>query len=166
MFQTRNAAIDGGGTNAARATTTRRPRWRMRRRRGEDRRASATVELAICLPVLLIFALGPTELCNLLYTRQRALTACYDGVRLAVRPRTAQVPAATAAQVRTRVETALGQLGVQGATVEIVPADLTNLAPQTQVTVRALVPTNQNSITAYVLQTNLTLQAQATMIVE
>ncbi len=51
------------------------------------RRGLATVELALCLPMLLIFALGTTEVCNWMHVRQRAMTAVYDGVRYATGPR-------------------------------------------------------------------------------
>jgi Flp pilus assembly protein TadG len=130
------------------------------------RRGLATVELALCLPMLLIFALGTTEVCNWMHVRQRAMTAVYDGVRYATRPTTSGRQAATAAQVISRCQSLLTQLAVNGATVTVSPSNLTNIMPETQVTVTIVVPMAQNSMSAYVLNSSSNVTATATMIFE
>jgi Flp pilus assembly protein TadG len=130
------------------------------------RRGLATVELALCLPMLLIFALGTTEVCNWMHVRQRAMTAAYDGIRYATRPTTSGRQAATSAQVIARCQTLLTQLQVNGATVTVNPSNLTNIMPETQVTVTITVPMAQNSMSAYVLNSNSNVTATATMIFE
>ena len=130
------------------------------------RRGAAVVELALCLPVLLIFTLGMTEVCNLMHVRQRTITAAYDGARYATRPTTSGTQAATAAQVIARCQTTLTQLNVRGATVTLSPANLTNIAPQTPVTVTIAAPMSQNSMSGFVLSTSNTLTVQATLIYE
>jgi Flp pilus assembly protein TadG len=130
------------------------------------RRGLATVELALCLPMLLTFALGTTEVCNWMHVRQRALTAVYDGVRYATRPTTSGRQAATSAEVIARCQTLLDQLDINGATVTVSPNDLTNIMPETQVTVTIVVPMAQNSMSAYVLNSSSNVTATATMIFE
>jgi Flp pilus assembly protein TadG len=130
------------------------------------RRGLATVELALCLPMLLIFALGTTEVCNWMHVRQRAMTAVYDGVRYATRPTTSGRQAATSAQVIARCQNLLDQLDVNGATVTVSPSNLTNIMPETQVTVTIVVPMAQNSMSAYVLNSSSNVTATATMIFE
>ena len=130
------------------------------------RRGLATVELALCLPMLLIFALGTTEVCNWMHVRQRAMTAVYDGVRYATRPTTSGRQAATSAQVIARCQSLLTQLQVNGATVTVNPNNLTNIMPETQVTVTITVPMAQNSMSAYVLNSSSNVTATATMIFE
>lgn len=45
------------------------------------RRGLATVEMAICLPVLIILTLGTMDLCNLFFLREAATLAAYEGAR-------------------------------------------------------------------------------------
>jgi Flp pilus assembly protein TadG len=130
------------------------------------RRGTATVELALCLPLLLIFTLGMTEVCNLMHVRQRAITAAYDGARLATRPTTSSAQTATAAEVIARCQATLTQLNVRGATATLSPASLVNIAPETPITVTIQTPMAQNSISAFVLSSNRTLTVSATLIYE
>jgi Flp pilus assembly protein TadG len=139
---------------------------RSAKRTTQRRSGLATVELAICLPILLIFALGTTEVCNWMHVRQRAMTAVYDGIRYATRPTTSGRQAASAAQVIDRCQSILNQLNVNGATVTVSPSNLTNILPETQVTVTIRVSMAQNSMSAYVLNSSSTITTSATMIFE
>lgn len=134
--------------------------------RKASRRGVVTTELAICLPVLLTFAFGMMELCSILHVRQRMVTACYDTVRLATRPTTHRSRAATAAEALARCQATLTNLGVKGATVSISPADLSNAAPGTIVTVTVTAPLAQNSVTSYVVNSSSTFTTQSTMVFE
>ncbi len=79
----------------------------------------ATVELALCLPVLVSLAFGTIEICNVVYLRTRMLSAAYEACRLATRPTTSSQVAATGPQVITYCNSLLTQLGVNGATVTL-----------------------------------------------
>ena len=126
----------------------------------------ATVELALCLPILLILAFGTIEVCNLIYMRTRMLSAAYESCRLATRPTTSSTPAATSSQVVTYCNSLLSQFGINGATVTLTPSSLTSAVPQTAVTVSISAPWNQNTVSSYVLNTSMTVNAAATLITE
>lgn len=146
---------------ASRVRQHRSARFRAVRRRG-----SATVELAICLPVLLTAALGMIETCNAVFLQGRLQSAAFESCRVAVRPTTAENAAATASTVQSDAQTLCTQLGINSPTITISPSSLASLAPQTLVTVTISAPFNKNSVTMYVLPSSLTLTASATMIVE
>jgi Flp pilus assembly protein TadG len=145
-----------------------RPRQPSRRARafGRGRSGAAAVELALCIPVVLILAFGMLETCNLVQVRTRMLSAAYEATRLATRPTTSSNLAATSTQVTTYCTTLLTQLGVQGATVTISPASLTSITPLTPVTLTVSAPLSQNAITAFVLRSAMTISVQVTLISE
>jgi Flp pilus assembly protein TadG len=134
--------------------------------RGRPRRGAAAVEMALCLPILLTTALGMIETCNVVFLQARMQSAAFEAARLATRPTTAQLVAATSSQVTSDANTLLTQLGVSNATITLSPASWTTLTPSTTVTVTIAAPLNKNSVTCLVLSSSLNLTAQATMIVE
>lgn len=52
--------------------------------RSGRRRGVATVEVAICLPVLLFFTLATMDLCSLLFLKETATIAAYEAARQGV----------------------------------------------------------------------------------
>ncbi|MGH7136761.1 MAG: hypothetical protein ACREHD_13545, partial [Pirellulales bacterium] len=110
--------------------------------------------------------LGMIEVTNVVSLQARMQAATYESARLATRPTTSNATAATNAQVTTYCQTLLSQLGVNDATVTVTPNNLSTATPQTLVTVAVSAPWSQNSPTSFVLQSSLTLSAQATLIVE
>lgn len=144
-----------------------RPRRSSRRNRmRRTRLGTATVELALCMPLLLGVALGMIETSNAVFIQGRIQAAAYEAARLATRPTTSQAPPATTAQVTAYGETLLAQLGVNGGTITVTPSNLSNLPPQTLVTVSITAPWKQNTSTSFVLSESLMLSAAATLIVE
>jgi Flp pilus assembly protein TadG len=145
----------------------------------QRRRGIAAVELALCLPFLLILGLGAIEVCNIMYVRARMYSAAYEAARYATRPTTASTLAASSPQAASSLvtnycTTLLGQLGVSGGTVTLQvlddttsqPKSITAAGPMDQVTVSVAAPLNQNYLTSYVINTSITLNASATLIVE
>ena len=147
-----------------RVISCRQRRWRSPP--SDSRRGIAAVELALCLPVLMAAGFGMIEACNAVYVQARLQSAAFESVRLATRPTTATNLAASASQVQATCNTLLTQLGVQGATVTISPSDLTNLTPQTLVTVSISAPFSQNTVTSIVVTNSPVLSASATMVIE
>jgi Flp pilus assembly protein TadG len=133
--------------------------------RANCRGGVAAVELALCLPVLLITALGMIETCNTLFVQARMQSAAYEAVRYATRPTTATQTAATNAQVITYAGTLLTQLGVSGATVTVTPASISTATTQTVVTVSITAPLSSNSVSSFVVK-SMNITAAATMIIE
>ena len=54
---------------------------RSRHRKSRQRRATATVELAICFPVLLILTVGTMDVCSMLFLKETVTMAAYEGAR-------------------------------------------------------------------------------------
>lgn len=139
----------------------------------------AAVELALCLPFLIVLALGAIEVCNIMYVRARMYSAAYEAARYATRPTTAATLAASSPEsasnlVTNYCTTLLGQLSVSGGTVTLQvlddatsqPKSITAAGPKDLVTVSVAAPLNQNYITSYVINTSITMNASATLIVE
>jgi Flp pilus assembly protein TadG len=147
------------------------PTGRSRRR---SRGGAAAVELALCLPMLLILTLGAIETCNVIYVRTRMYSAAYEGARLATRPTTATKAAASESDVTGRCATLLGQLGVQGGQAQVQVQDCVTLQSkslaaanaQDLVTVSITAPLSQNAVSSFLLRGSLSISAQATLIVE
>ncbi|HUY92893.1 MAG TPA: TadE/TadG family type IV pilus assembly protein [Pirellulales bacterium] len=148
--------------NSRSASSLRRgPAARRRKRLG-----AATVELALCMPVLLTVGLGMIETSNVVFIQARLQSAAYESARLATRPTTSNATAATSEQVTIYCQALLAQLGVNGATVSVTPGSLSNLPPQTLVTVSISAPWSQNTASSFVLSESLTLTTAATLIIE
>ncbi len=143
-----------------------RNQWSLRSSRRQSRRGAATVELALCLPVLLVIAMGMIETSNVVFIQARLQAAAYESARLATRPVTSNAPAATSDQVVAYGKTLLSQLGVNGATITLTPSGLANLPPQALVTVSISAPWKQNSPTSFLVNNSPTLTGAATLVVE
>ncbi|HVX60506.1 MAG TPA: TadE/TadG family type IV pilus assembly protein [Pirellulales bacterium] len=144
-------------------------RLALRRRaasRRQGRRGAATVELALCMPILLTIGLGMIETSNVVFIQTRMQSAAYEAARLATRPTTSQATAASNAEVTAYCQALLTQLGVNGATVTVTPGNLVDAEPQTLVTVTVSAPWNQNSVTSFVLKNSPTFTTSVSLVIE
>lgn len=55
-------------------------------RRHKRRKGAAVVELAVCLPILVVLVFASIEACNMIFIRQALNASAYEGIRVAVRP--------------------------------------------------------------------------------
>ena len=62
------------------------------------RRGVATAECAICLPIIVTLTLGVIETCSVLFLKETATIAAYEGARVGIRR------GGTNAKVRSRIE--------------------------------------------------------------
>jgi len=104
-----------------------------------SRKGTASVELALCLPILVVIALGSIEATNAIFLKDRLTSAAYEGARSATTPGQTSTGATTAANA------VLTQFGISGAQVTITPAVTTTTASGTQVTVSVTAPLSSNS---------------------
>jgi Flp pilus assembly protein TadG len=109
------------------------------RRASKRRRGTATVELAVCLPLIVIVGLGSIEATNAIFLKERLTSAAYEGAR------SATTPSHTAAAATTAAQTVLTQFGVSGGTVTINPSVTTSTTVGTWVTVTVAAPLKANS---------------------
>lgn len=109
------------------------------RRRSIRRQGSAVVEMAVCLPVLLLLTFGSIQTCDMLFLKHAATAAAYEGT-LAVSKSDATTASVTEAALRI-----LQSLGIQHATVSISPGiEVADMPQGTQVTVSVNVPVSAN----------------------
>ena len=104
-----------------------------------SRQGTATVELVVCLPILMIIALGSIEATNAIFLKEHLTSAAYEGACAAITPGQTSAGATTAAQ------NVLTQFNISGGTVAITPAVTSTTATGTQITVSVTAPLSSNS---------------------
>lgn len=98
------------------------------------------MELAVCLPMLVILTFGAIETTSLISLRQRLLTAAYEAVR------TTSGPSQTSSAGVTAGTSILTARGVQGGTVTISPDPVTaETATGTEIAATVTAPFTTNS---------------------
>jgi Flp pilus assembly protein TadG len=134
-------------------------RNRRARRGGRSRSGAATVELAICLPILMSVALGSIEATDAIFLTEHCTSAAYEGARAAT------TPGQTAAGAITVANNVLTQLGITGGTVTVTPSVTATTAVGTQVSVYVSVPfSNSNSWVAPFILGRVMTTVQATVV--
>jgi Flp pilus assembly protein TadG len=126
---------------------------------GQRRKGTATVELAVCLPLIVIIAFGSIETTNMIFLQQRLTAAAYEGARKATTPGRSSADASTAAS------SVLTQFSISGGSVAVTPTvtSSTTAGTQVKVTVTAPVSANMGNIVPFfTTMTNLT--ASVTMV--
>lgn len=106
----------------------------------QPRRGVATVELAFCLPLLLLLVLGSIETCNVVFQKQTMTAAAYEAARTALRQD------ATSAQARAFAEQVLQARNVRTFTLTFSPTEVSNLPRGTPITVQISSPADQNTV--------------------
>jgi len=103
------------------------------------RKGTATIELAVCLPLIVTLTLGAIETTSLISLRQKLLTSAYETAR------TASGPMQTSSAAITAGGNVLTARGVNGGVVTISPDPVTAATPtgtEIAATVTAPVATN------------------------
>ncbi len=121
------------------------------RRATQSRRGLATAELAVCLPILMVVALGSIEATNAIFLKQHLTSAAYEGARAAITPGQTSAGATTAAQ------NVLTAFGVSGGSISITPTVTSTTTTGTQITVTVTAPFSSNTwMSAFVVGKTLT----------
>lgn len=98
------------------------------------RKGAAAVELAICLPMMVILTLGTLEATDLVFLRQRLVSAAFEAAR------TTTAPGATSAAGIAAGTTVLTQRGITGGSVTVSPTVTSKTATGTEVTATVVAP--------------------------
>lgn len=122
------------------------------------RRGTAAVELAVCLPLLLLLVLGSIECCGMIFLSQSLHISTYEGARVAIQAQ------ATNADVLARSNEPLIARNVHYASFTLDPPDVSSVAGGETITVSVSVPCDANSILPLRFFTGRTLSAQTTMV--
>jgi Flp pilus assembly protein TadG len=118
------------------------------------------VELAVCLPLLVIIALGSIEATNAIFLKEHLTSAAYEGARKATTVGQTSTTATTTAQA------VLTQFGIAGGTITVTPTVGTTTAAGTQVTVSVTAPLGSNSCLQPFIIGNAISNVGATVVME
>lgn len=121
------------------------------------RQAVAAVELAICLPLMVIFTFSSIEMCSAIYLRQTLTIAAYEGARVACHPQGVTSDARNAAQ---RI---LTERRINGSSIATNPSNFDSVAKGTVIQVRVTAPVGANSLLRFGIFGNSQLTADCSM---
>jgi Flp pilus assembly protein TadG len=124
------------------------------------RRGAATLEFALCLPLLLILTFGIIETCDAIFLKQSLILAAQEGARVAV------VPGANDGNVRQQVRLILQARGVQEESITITPGNFTNASFGSLITVNVVARVEQNSPSFMGLLSGQRINGSCTMMME
>ena len=128
----------------------------MRRIRKVNRRNGvASVELGLCLPIIVVFCLGTIEACTMIYLKQSLTIASYEGARLA------NAKGTTSAQVEARCKAILTDRRVAGVAVNIAPSEVLNVPRGKSFAVECTAPCSENALVAPVFFSSKNLTGRA-----
>jgi Flp pilus assembly protein TadG len=124
------------------------------------RRGAASVECAVCLPVVLLIVFGTIEACSLLFLQQNVQLAAYETARVAASPyQQTQDAIAAGAQM-------MEQLGLNDGAVNIAQSALPGVANVSLVTAVVTLPLASNRIMPQWALPVQQLSARCTMVKE
>lgn len=104
------------------------------------RRATATVELAVCLPVIVLVAMGAIEGASVAFLRQTLVQSAYEGIKVTVR-RGNDASAGEAAALEV-----IAGRSLDGVDITFSPSDPNRAAAGEPVTITVSAPSDANSI--------------------
>ncbi len=122
------------------------------------RQGAATVEFAICLPLIVIITFGAIETANGVYLKQVLTQVAYEGAR------TATSPGGTQAQAETLCNEILAARGIEGAAVRFEPGIDAWTPAGTEVAVTVTAPASSNAIGPTWYFRNRSLQSRVVMV--
>ncbi|MBL8850345.1 MAG: pilus assembly protein [Planctomycetaceae bacterium] len=108
--------------------------------RDQKRRGVAAAEFAVCLPVLVLVVFASIEACTMIFLKESLTVAAYEGSRVVFQS------SATDADVIARCQEVLAERSVDGATVEVLPADFGTIAAGEPIEIRVSAPCASNAV--------------------
>ena len=106
----------------------------------KTRQGSATIELAVCLPLLFLMVFGGIEAANGIFLKNHLTVAAYEAAKIAT------TVGKTVPEAKTRAEEILTQQGFNDIDVIVNPSTTAAMSSGSLVTVTITAPANLNSI--------------------
>ena len=131
-----------------------------RKARDASRRGTSAVELAVCLPILVLVIIGSLECCGMIFLNQSLHIAAYEGTRVAIHSD------ATNQEVIDRANDILAARDVESAAIAFNPPDVSAVLSGQTVTITLSAPCDDNSILTPWFFQGRTLFGQTTMVKE
>ena len=131
-----------------------------RLQRKQLKRGAATVELALCLPMLLLIIFGAVEGASMIFLKQALVQSAYEGSKVAIKPNS------TNADVAAATQSVLGGRSLDSAVVTTNPTNIESANRGDQVIVTVSAPSDSNSLFPFGPFQGRTVSVQAVMIKE
>jgi Flp pilus assembly protein TadG len=135
----------------------------MQRLRREDpcrestRSGLAVVELAICMPLMVMLTFGAIEAANAIYLKQTLVTAAYEAAR------TATALGATQKDGENRYNEVVNAVGMKGTAITFSPQVTESTPSGTAIRVTVTAPADSNSFSIRRFMKGTTLRGTVTM---
>lgn len=129
-------------------------------RRRNRRTGAAVVELAVCLPLIVLLTFASLEGANMLFMRQAAVQAAYEAVKSAAKSNGTLTSATTIGQ------DVLNSRNIQIDSMTFNPTNVETLAEGTPIVVTVAIRGDSRNITGIGPFRGLLIEAQATMMKE
>ena len=117
----------------------------------------AVVELAICLPVLVLILLATIDACVMLQLQQNVAITAYEGARIGI------IPGAENATLQLQCEMLLDDRNISNYTITTSPADLSTLSEGDLLTVTVTANCVENTVVGGVFFENKTISESVVM---
>lgn len=125
----------------------------------ERRGGVATVEMAVCLPVLVLITFAAIETANVVFLKQALSASAYEAARVATQD------GATKLKALDRAQQVLDARNIQNYSVQFSPNSVnTNTARGTAITVTISAPATANSVGVQCFYKTDTLESSTTMV--
>lgn len=132
----------------------------IKQKRKKKRLGAATVELAICLPLIVLITFGGIEGASMIFTKQALVSSAYEGIKVAVGKN------ATEDSVIAATQSVLDGRLLDATTVEIDPTNFADAEKGTFITVTVSCPGDANSVFPFGPFEGRQLSVQAVMVKE
>lgn len=100
----------------------------------------AAVELALCMPLIIMLLIGTIDACSMIFLKQSLEIAAYEGAR------TALIPSATSTDITNDCMQVMTDRSISGAVVTISPNDLSSANVGDHISVTVSAPCDPNTI--------------------
>jgi len=124
------------------------------------RRGVATVEFAVCLPIIVLVVFGSIEAASMLFLRQAMIQTAYEGAKVAI------LHDGTNAEANAATESVIRGRNLRDVTITYDPLDVSDARPGDVVRVTASVPGDANSFIPFGPFKNKIVAAEAVMVKE
>lgn len=122
------------------------------------KRGAAVVELAVCMPILVLFVLGTIETSNMIFLKQVLTHASYEAAKVASHPN------AQNSEPATRANAVLTARNIHSGTVVVAPTNIEGLARGNKIEVTVSAPADANSLVPFSHFASKTLSVSMTSV--
>ena len=128
--------------------------------KNEKRKGTATAELAVCLPAIVLLVFASIECCNMIFLKQALSAAAYEGARVMIRPGNTQ------GHAKTTAKDLLDNRNIKNETISFNPPNTNNQPRGTTVKITISAPCSSNSISPQWFFGGNTMTVTTTMVKE